>query len=59
MRGLSAVARFCDWAMRRPTVCGTGEGGKNPRILFLKAMKNNLGQIVLIIGFCRRHNEER
>ena len=56
MRGLSAVARFCDWAMRRPTVCETGEG-KEPTHSVFKSIKANVGLIYLILGFCRKHNE--
>ena len=59
MRGLSAVVRFCDWGIAKAYGLRNGRRGKNPRILFLKAMKDNLGQTVLIFGFCRRHNEER
>ena len=57
MRGLSAVVRFLRfWAMRRPTVCETGEG-KEPTHSVYKSIKANVGLIYLILGFCRKHNE--
>lgn len=44
------------WAMRRPTVCETGEG-KEPTHSVFKSIKANVGLIYLILGFCRKHNE--